>query len=165
MKFGLGWGRREFFGECRVGQDPPPSNSSRWRFNFSWEAQMRSALKYMVAAVLLVFGFFSSAQAQERHVVPAAAVQATVQRGSGQNADRAKVQEFLARPEVQKAAQDAGLGNLDAESTVAALDDASARTVASRIDAANLAGGDQVVIISTTAIIIGLLILIIILVA
>ena len=126
---------------------------------------MRSALKLMVIAALLIFGFFSSARAQERHIVPSAAVDAAVQR-SNPSVDRAKVREFLARPEVQQTAERAGLGPIAADPTVAALDDAEVQSLAARIDAMPaIAGGDQVVVISTTAIIIGLLILIVILVA
>lgn len=103
--------------------------------------------------------------AQEAHVVtPTELDELVSERADAADADRAALEAFLDRPEVQRIATQAGLDLRTAASAVAVLDEEEAERLAAKardLDEA-LAGGQDYVVISTTALIIALLILLII---
>ena len=109
-----------------------------------------------------------AAQAAQRHVLDSSALASAVaERAAEGDAQRAAVQEALARPEVRGVAARAGV-NLDRLAAhVATLDGVELAQVADAAQQVNhsLAGGASTVVISTTTIIIVLLVIILIVVA
>lgn len=132
--------------------------------------------RHLVAAALVVVGNggigSSSVFAQQRHVVDPASMAGTVRAHvAAQDDDRATIQSALARPDVRRAAEAAGvdLHRLSAAVNTLAADDlgrtaTAVRDVNAALDA-SLVGGASTVTISTTTIIIGLLVLILLIVA
>lgn len=98
---------------------------------------------------------------------PAAIEQALQQRVADTEAQRARVRQLLARPEIQKLAGDLGLDLRRAESSVATLEGQQLADVAAqaqRVEDA-LAGGQSRITISTTFLVIALLLLIVLILA
>jgi hypothetical protein len=132
------------------------------------EVLMRTLRQTFVAPLIVIMGFSSTAFAQQRHAVPPADLAAAVsQQTAQQDADRAAINEALARSEVREVAAKAGL---DMDRLAAAVDTLSGPALAQAADAArevnqNLVGGASTIVISTTTIIIILLVLLLIVVA
>ncbi len=113
----------------------------------------------LIVAALLAFGGDARAQQTTAHDITRElrliASQPTA------DADRATVQMFLDRPDVQRAVQSSGLDLTSTTDRVSALSDAEVAELAARIDALPGAPqvGGQVIVISASAVIIALLIL------
>lgn len=130
-------------------------------------------LRGLAAATAVLALSCSSVFAQQRHAVdPASLADAVRQHAIARNADRAVVQQTLARPDVRRAADRAriDLNRVSAAVNTLSVADlqraaAASRDVATTLDGDSLAGGASTVTISTTTIIIGLLVLILLIVA
>jgi hypothetical protein len=108
------------------------------------------------------------AAAQQAHAVsPTEVTRAVDGASTPARADRAALEELLARPQTKAAAARYGLDLQRARDAVATLHGAELARLGSQARQLNdaLAGGSETVVISTTTIIIALLVLIIILVA
>jgi hypothetical protein len=132
------------------------------------EVWMRTVRQLLIAPLIVILGFTSTAFAQQRHAVDPAALAATVsQHAAQQDADRAAIREALARSAVRDVAAKAGM---DVERLAAAVDTLSGTQLQQAADAARqvnetLVGGASTIVISTTTIIIILLVLLLIVVA
>lgn len=131
---------------------------------------MRTSVSGLVVLLCILMAA-PRAGAQEpagAHAAPPTAIdQALQQHVAGTNADRAVVQQLLARPDVKALAAEIGLDVRRAQAAVATLDGAQLSELAAhaRQAAQELAGGQGSVRISTTLIIIALLVVILLIVA
>ena len=124
---------------------------------------MSTGRKLLVAPLVLVMFASSPAFAGQRHVVDPSQLAAAVdQHVAKQDADRARVHEALARPEVQQLAAKMGV---DLTRATAAVDSMTGPDLTRAANAARqinqqFVGGASTIVISTTAIIIILLLII-----
>jgi hypothetical protein len=133
---------------------------------------LMATVRTLVAGLLMFTTAFASpalaAQSPARHVLdPSALASAVAERAAADVAQRAAIQEALARPEVRGVAEKAGVNVNRLAAHVATLDGTDLAQVADAAQQVNhsLAGGASTVVISTTTIIIVLLVLILIIVA
>ena len=134
-----------------------------------------TTVRALIAGVLvLVTGLSSTAlaaQSSTRHVLDRSALASAVaERVAAGDAQRAAIQEALARPEVRSVAAKAGVNVDRLAAQVATLDGAELAQVADAAQQVNqssqpLVGGASTIVISTTTIIIVLLLIILIVVA
>jgi hypothetical protein len=132
-----------------------------------WEVWMRT-FRHLVAAAVIVGIGGTSAVAEQRHVVDAAAIAGAVQNHlTAEERNRSAVLEALARPEVARVAGATGtdLGRLRASVGTMSPADLERAAASAREVNQSLIGGASTVTISTTTIIIGLLVLILLIVA
>ena len=128
---------------------------------------MRTSVS-IVAILLMVFAAVPRVQAQSAHAAPQSALDSALQQHvAAGTADRDAVLRVLGHPEVQAAAERAGIDLRRATSAVATMNAAELAQVAAQAQQVEqaLAGGQSRVVISTTLIIIALLVLILIIVA
>ena len=128
---------------------------------------MKIARKLLVLPLMLLT-MASSAYADQQHVVsPADLATAVSQRVVQQDADRATVQEALARPEVRAMASSMGVDLTKATAAVGTLSGVELQQAANAAQQVNqqLVGGASTVVISTTTIVIILLLVIILIIA
>jgi len=133
---------------------------------------LMATVRTVVAGLLMFTTALASpalaAQTSARHVLDQSALASAVaDRAAADVAQRAAIQEALARPEVRGVAAKAGVNVDRLAAHVATLDGAELAQVADAAQQVNhsLAGGASTVVISTTTIIIVLLVLILIIVA
>jgi hypothetical protein len=134
-----------------------------------------TTVRALIAGLLVFVTALSStalaAQSSTRHVLDRPALASAVaERVAAGDAQRAAVQEALARPEVRSVAAKAGVNVDRLAAQVATLDDTDLAQVADAAQQVNqssqpLVGGASTVVISTTTIIIVLLLIILIVVA
>lgn len=122
----------------------------------------------VLLCILMAVPPAAAQQPAEPHAAPPSALdQALQQQVSATDADRAVVQQLLARPDVQALAARMGLDMRRAQTAVATLDGPQLAELAAHARDAEqgLAGGQGSVRISTTLIIIALLVIILLIVA
>ena len=133
--------------------------------------EARFPMRMLASIALTVFALLAAVpqvEAQSSHVAPAAVLDAAIQAHvASSEADRDTASRFMARPEVQKIAGEAGIDMRRVESAVTTLDPSQMSQLSAQARQAEeaLAGGQSRVTISTTLIIIALLVLILIIVA
>lgn len=118
----------------------------------------------MAAGCALLFTGPAIAAGSAPHVVDAVGIQARMERhAADEDARRLEIQTFLARPDVQRVAEGAGLDPTRAAAAVAVLSGEELAALSSQAAEFNSAvGGSGNVVISATALIIILLLIIIV---
>lgn len=135
---------------------------------FKMEGSMTTVRKFLVGPLVILMAASSSAFAGQRHVIDPGQLAATVaEHAARQDANRAAVNDAIARPEVRDLASKMGIDVARAAASAATLSGADLERAAATARQVNqqLVGGASTVVISTTTIIIVLLLVLLIVVA